>query len=379
MQVKKFSIKKAMKNEQRKSIIDELVEETENEISSVTKTKNNDTSFECALDENMQSVGADVPIRPLHQKADGRTEKPKGVRLEKSITIKRQQNQLKTNTPPTTESSSTTPTTRKKQSNRLYDHPHEKHRQRVKKAADLDPDLETFSDVEVLEYILFNTISRIDTNLLAHKLIENFGSFSGVLNAQVTELKNIKGVSEETARNLSSIIAVARVAEKSRLKSNAIINNTIDAVQYLTPFFTNRATEMVYLLCLNNNNRVVGKELVSKGDTNFAFVDTKVVGMAALRHDATKVILAHNHPSGTLEPSNEDRQMTAQIMLALMGMHIPLIDHIIFTPNDYYSFYQNRELEEIYGHLDKTHGTKIIKEMRLKIDNYRKGIYILEK
>ena len=267
-----------------------------------------------------------------------------------------------------------------------YKNPHAGHRARVKKSADADPDFTTFSDHEVLEYLLFNTIPRVDVNELAHYLIDTFGSFSGVLNANVNELKKVVyfsksmsrslNIGEETARSLTSVLPAARKAEMSRLRNNAIINNIAQAVNYMHPFFMNRSMEYVYLTCLNNSDRVISVDLVAVGDTNFSTVEVKKIIEIACRHKANKVLIAHNHPGGTLEPSQDDLDVTTLLVIALLSMNVVLVDHILFTSEGYYSFFAKHHFEGIYGYVDSIFKTNLVKEIKLKPINYRAGVYL---
>ena len=256
-----------------------------------------------------------------------------------------------------------------------YAHPHGGHRERVKEALDYDPDFETFSEVEVLEYLLFATMPRIDTNEYAHELLSAFGSLSGVLNAQVAELKSLPFIKENTARMLTAILPVARRAEQSRLKNNVLISNTAEAVNYMAPFFANRTVEHVYLACLSNSDKVIAVERIAVGDTNYANLEIKKIVETACRRGAVKALLAHNHPSGNVKPSEDDRRLTARILISLMSLNIMLVDHIIFTPDSYYSFFANREFESMYAYADEVFSTSLVQELRLRLKSYREGVY----
>jgi len=261
----------------------------------------------------------------------------------------------------------------------LFDgeNPHEGHRARKKKSADKDPDFATFSEVEMLEYLLYNTIPRIDTNELAHLLIRTFGSYYGVLNAHLAELKQIPHINEATARMLTSILSASRKAEISRLSSNAIVKDTLSAVEFIAPYFLSRSTEYVYLTNLNNHDRVISMDLISTGETNYSAIDTKKVIESACRHKATKVILSHNHPSGCVQPSNEDREVTQQLMFSLLCAKVILLDHIIISNEGYYSFFANQEFDKMYEKADSVFNTNLVRESRNNRFNYRKSLGIL--
>ncbi len=256
---------------------------------------------------------------------------------------------------------------------------HEGHRKRVRSSVDTDPDFTTFSDHEILEYLLYATLPRIDTNPTAHELIDNFGSFSGVLNATVNELVKIPRISETTARMLTAIIPAARRAEISRLRNNIYLDTAKKAVEYIQPFFMNRNREYVYLVSLDISDRALCVNLIASGDVNFSSFDIKKVIECACRNSAAKVILAHNHPAGSLVPSTADIDVTKKLGVALTAMGIMLMDHLIFTANGYFSFYASGKIEEIYATCDSMLRTPLVKEMRLRKLNKPDGKYIFEK
>ncbi len=256
---------------------------------------------------------------------------------------------------------------------------HEGHRKRVKSSVDTDPDFNTFSDHEILEYLLFATIPRIDTNGLAHELIDNFGSFSGVLNAPVNQLVKLKNISESTARMITAIIPAARRAEISRLRNNIYLDTAKKAVEYIHPFFMNRNREFVYLVSLDISDRVLCVNLIASGDVNFSSFDIKKVIETACRNSAAKVILAHNHPAGSLVPSQADIEVTQKLGVALTAMGIMLVDHLIFTATDYFSFYASGKIEEIYAVCDSMLKTPLVKELRTRKQNKPDGKYIFER
>lgn len=99
--------------------------------------------------------------------------------------------------------------------------------------------------------------------------------------------------------------------------------------------------EYFYILLLNNNNDVLYYSIISEGNITESLVDVRIIMQAALLVNATQIILCHNHPSGNLIPSIQDRQITDKIIQAGNIMNIRVLDHIILTVNDYYSFNDN--------------------------------------
>ena len=114
-------------------------------------------------------------------------------------------------------------------------------------------------------------------------------------------------------------------------------------------FYQMWSTQMEFLeefniLALNNSNQVIAFVNISKGGTSATIVDTKVVYATALKLNASKIVLAHNHPSGRLRPSNADIELTTKIVQAGKILGIPVLDHLIVTTDGYYSFADEGQL-----------------------------------
>ena len=141
---------------------------------------------------------------------------------------------------------------------------HTGHRQRMK-AEFLARGIEGWPDHRVLELLLFYSIPQGDVNGLAHDLIEQFGSLSGVLDASVEELRKVKGVGEHTAVLLRMLPALLGRYQASRTRLSDIINSADDAYPWLEPYFFGARNEMVYVLCLDGKRQVLGVRKVAEG------------------------------------------------------------------------------------------------------------------
>ena len=213
---------------------------------------------------------------------------------------------------------------------------HTGHRQRVKERF-LTEGLDNFSDIQVLELLLFYAIPQKDTNPIAHALLDKFGSLPQVLEAPVEELEKVPGVGRNAAVLLSLAPAVGRYYMVERGKAGLALQ-TIDACcQYLQNVFVGRRTEMVYLLCLDAKCKVLCCRQVAEGSVNSANVPIRRIVEMALAANATTVILGHNHPSGIALPSAEDLATTRRLAAALSMVEITLADHIIVADEDYVS------------------------------------------
>ncbi|HOB20553.1 MAG TPA: DNA repair protein RadC, partial [Candidatus Atribacteria bacterium] len=192
---------------------------------------------------------------------------------------------------------------------------HEGHRDRVKNRF-LNEGLDNFDNHQVLELLLFYAIPQKDTNPLAHELIDRYGSLSGVLEADPRELQKLKGVGKNTAVLLSMIPQLCRRYLNDRWGSRPQLSSTRLAGEYVVPLFSGRLSEVFYAICLDSQNRVTYPALVHEGTIDTAPVYPREIVQAALRHQATGIILAHNHPGGSLNPSSADIEATKRIISA---------------------------------------------------------------
>ncbi|MBC3887811.1 DNA repair protein RadC [Acetobacterium paludosum] len=221
--------------------------------------------------------------------------------------------------------------------------PHQGHRQRVKNRALLEG-IDSFEDHQILELLLFYCIPMKDTNELAHQLIKAYGSLSGVFDADPVDLCKMAGVTENTGVLLSLMPALARRYNQGKFKEKAVLDSTSRAGEYAVALFTGRLYEVFYVICLDSQNRVNHACLLHEGTINEAPVYPRLIVETALRHQAASIILAHNHPGGSRQPSRADVDVTKKISLATEAIAIPVADHIIVAGDGYYSFAENRLL-----------------------------------
>ncbi len=211
-------------------------------------------------------------------------------------------------------------------------------RQRVRERF-LHEGLAAFADHEVLELLLFYAIPRGDTNELAHRLITRFGRLSAVFDARVGDLIKVPGIGQKTAILIHSMPAMMRRYHGDRVMRDAPILNSAEAVSnYLRPLMAGRTREVFYVLCLDSRLRVKFPAQISEGTVKDAYVHPRVVVEAALAHHASAVVLAHNHPSGHLQPSQADHNLTGQLVRALSVIDINVLDHVIIADDESYSF-----------------------------------------
>ena len=225
---------------------------------------------------------------------------------------------------------------------------HEGHRERMRKQLKTSG-MDSLSDVQVLEMLLYYAAPRGDTNPAAHALLKRFGTLDGVFSAPETELRKIDGVGEVAAQLLLLVPQVARRCLMSRSTQIQVLDTTSKCGQYLLPFFHGEREEVVYLLCLDAKCKALDCVLIHRGGVNVASIAARKVVKAALDANATSVVLAHNHPSGLALPSQEDKQTTMVLKAALDAVGVVLADHIIVADDDFVSMRDDGILEGTYG------------------------------
>lgn len=218
---------------------------------------------------------------------------------------------------------------------------HDGHRQRLRERF-MEHGLESFTEVQVLELMLFYCIPRRDTNEIAHRLLARFGSLAQTLDADIEELCSVEGIGENSAAFIKMFPAIARYYEVDRAKLKGEPLLTTEACgSRLLPQFLGRCNETVFLLCIDAKGKEICCRMVGEGGINSAGVPIRRIVEIALAAKATSVVLAHNHPSGIALPSQEDVATTQRIAIALDAVEVILADHLIIAEDDYVSMVQS--------------------------------------
>lgn len=213
---------------------------------------------------------------------------------------------------------------------------HEGHRERLK-ASFSEHGLESFNDLNALELLLFYAIPRSDTNPVAHRLLDRFGSLAAVFDASERELMDVEGVGRSTAvllRLLPQMLKKSMVSETAEIRQ---IRKPSDAGRFLLPRFMYEKDEIIYVIFLDTKKCVICCSEMGRGVVNGADVSVRRIVEAALKNKASSLILAHNHPDGIALPSKEDDSFTKRLFSSLNLIGIRLEDHLIFVGDEYVS------------------------------------------
>ena len=202
----------------------------------------------------------------------------------------------------------------------------------------LDKGYEALSELELLEMLLYAGNCRGETKPLAKTLMRRFGSLSAVLRAPAALLAQQTGMGDASVAALKIVEAAGLHLSHSDIENRHVLTSWTEVQHFCVTRLSHEPVEHFMILCLDNRNRLIGEEVLSRGTVDQTPVYVREVINAALRHHAKAVILVHNHPSGETEPSRADIDMTTELNAALSLVTITLHDHLIVAGKTVVSF-----------------------------------------
>ncbi|MFQ3307715.1 MAG: DNA repair protein RadC [Candidatus Midichloriaceae bacterium] len=217
------------------------------------------------------------------------------------------------------------------------------HRQRLKERF-LKSTIRSLPDYEILEMLLFYVIPIKDTKEISKMLLKKHGSLMGVLNADKSQLLQIKGVGSSVYlhfRLLKDLFSRLHVPQDLSKEKTHVLNNWNSVVNYCNLTMGFQKTESFRILYLNSKNNLIEEDVIDYGTVDRIAIHPREIVKNALTHSASAVILVHNHPSGDVNPSKQDIELTNKIVDGLRSVCITVHDHIIVSQNNYYSFRTN--------------------------------------
>lgn len=230
----------------------------------------------------------------------------------------------------------------------MSDDTHKGHRLRLKRQF-LQNGIDSLTTVQVLEMLLFYSVPRVDTNPLAHRLLDHFGGLAEVLDADFAQLRQVEGVSESTATHIVFASQLFRRYQREKVQNITIFNSFEEIQQYLQAQFIGEKVEKLRILCLNNRAELLHCAVISEGTLISTNLDIRSIIETVLRYPTTFVVMAHNHPAGFALPSTEDVDCTIQVGKMLKELNISLIEHLVFSPTDCTSMRQTPRLTKIFA------------------------------
>lgn len=230
---------------------------------------------------------------------------------------------------------------------------HGGHRDRIIKKFIKHP--ESFCEHELVELLLFFAVPRIDTNPLAHRLVDAFGSVSKIFSASSAELMTVDGVGEKVAAFISLISKFISVVDKQSVVDKTMMSPDFIKKEVIKSF-SNMTEEKIIMFFLDDKFKLKTKMVVSGGDEKSVSIDVTRLGEALVAVKPKYALIAHNHPSGIALPSRQDDNTTERVGVVCAVHGVALIDHIIVSGEETFSYFSN-------GRLDKIKKESIIEKM----------------
>ena len=198
------------------------------------------------------------------------------------------------------------------------------------------------SDAELLALLLRTGMAGKGVLQLAQELVDpqpsGFGGIAGLLHASADDLKRIKGLGPAKRAELVAVLELARRALAQQLKEREVFSSPDAVKHYLQLHLSQRGHEVFAVLFLDTQHRLLALEEMFRGTLTQTSVYPREVVLRALHHSASSVVLAHNHPSGSAEPSPADESLTRVLKAALALIDIRVLDHIIVGTGEVFSF-----------------------------------------
>ncbi|MGJ7612105.1 MULTISPECIES: RadC family protein [unclassified Variovorax] len=194
------------------------------------------------------------------------------------------------------------------------------------------------ADAELLALLLRTGVAGKNVLQMAQELLERFGGLSGLLHTGADDLKTVKGMGGSAKRSeLIAVLELARRAMGQQLQERAVFDSPDAVKQYLQLHIGARPHEVFAVMFLDVQHRLIALEELFRGTLTQTSVYPREVVTRAIHHQAAAVVLSHNHPSGSIEPSRADESLTQTLRAALALVDVRVLDHVIVSPGQSFS------------------------------------------
>jgi DNA repair protein RadC len=225
------------------------------------------------------------------------------------------------------------------------------HRRRLREKF-LKSGLAGLNDYEIVELLLTLGQPRRDCKLAAKEAIKRFKDLRGVLDAPAEELEQIEGIGPVNSFGIKLVREISGEYLKQKAIGKLLLNSEKAVFDYLYQSMSGLKKEVFKVLFLNSQNELLAMEDISSGTVNASAVFAREVMEAAIRHKATALIFVHNHPSGNTAPSQDDKVITRELVLASSVMSLRVLDHLIIGDNSHYSFAAQGLIKQFEAEVD---------------------------
>ncbi|WP_452228643.1 MULTISPECIES: RadC family protein [unclassified Lacinutrix] len=195
------------------------------------------------------------------------------------------------------------------------------------------------SDAELVAILIGSGNRQESAVALCKRILASVdNNLSALGKLSIKQLMTFKGIGEAKAISITAALELGRRRRGGEALEKKKITSSVSVFEFMQPIIGELPHEEFWILYLNNSNKVIQKNQLSKGGITGTLVDVRLALKTALEVGATGIILAHNHPSGTLKPSEADKQLTKKLKIAAESLDIKVLDHLIITENAYFSF-----------------------------------------
>ncbi|MBO4936377.1 MAG: DNA repair protein RadC [Alistipes sp.] len=184
----------------------------------------------------------------------------------------------------------------------------------------------------------------LEDEALASTLLEECGTLQGIASTPSSRLRMVAGLGSRLSTRIHSAVEIGRRLAAANKAVEQSITSSDDVVEIMRPILREKRHEECWAIFLTNSNRVIERTLISRGGIQATVVDQRLIVKRALELLSTRLILVHNHPSGSAVPSRADFDLTAKVKEATRLFDIQLLDHIVITDTESYSFKSNGKL-----------------------------------
>ncbi len=225
---------------------------------------------------------------------------------------------------------------------------HAGHRQRMKEKL-FKNGIEGLDDYEVLEYFLYYSLPYVNTNEIAHKLINEFGSLNNVINAEYDRLVQVDGMGPHTASMFYFFRSLAKLYLANEYKVNTSVHEKDKLCDYCKALYIAAENEEIRLIFLTDDLFVIHDKLICVGTPGKVELPFRVIARELLETRSSRVVITHNHPQGSSMPSRADIDETYKLWQTLRNMQVELVDHVIVGRDGVWSMRFNHTIPDIWG------------------------------
>lgn len=197
---------------------------------------------------------------------------------------------------------------------------------------------ESLADAELLSIILNSGGPGVNAVTLSQNLLAEFGSVHDLIYSELTQLRQVKYLGITKSCRIKAVGELCKRAISPGESNQLPMNSAENVYSLIRPYILGKKVECLYVLSLDLNNRLIKLNLLSLGTISQSLADVREILRYSLLNNATSIVLVHNHPSGSLIPSQDDKNLTERLSKACFLSGLVLLDHVIVTENSYFSF-----------------------------------------